>query len=181
MSIQYAILGLLSWRPATGYDLKKIFEDSPTLYWSGNNNQIYKSLVKLLEEEMVTCIIEHQEGAPSKKVYSITGKGRSCLKEWVVAEPELPEFRNTFLVQLAWADQLSPAEIDQLLHNYETAIALQCAYEQERIRRGIPSPHRSGREAFLWEKISGNLLSHYQHELQWVQEVRRELLEGKFD
>ena len=40
MAIRYAILGLLSWRPFTGYDLKKMIGDSVFLYWSGNNNQI---------------------------------------------------------------------------------------------------------------------------------------------
>ena len=42
MTIKYAILGLLSWKPFSGYDLKKIFVDSASLYWSGNNNQIYR-------------------------------------------------------------------------------------------------------------------------------------------
>ena len=45
MSIEYAILGLLSWKPFSGYDLKKIIAESEVYYWSGNNNQIYNSLV----------------------------------------------------------------------------------------------------------------------------------------
>ena len=44
MTLEYAILGLLSWKPFSGYDLKKIFSDSPIYYWSGNNNQIYRTL-----------------------------------------------------------------------------------------------------------------------------------------
>ena len=44
MIIDYAILGLLSWKPLTGYDVKRVMQDSPFLYWSGNNNQIYKAL-----------------------------------------------------------------------------------------------------------------------------------------
>ena len=43
MSIHHAILGLLSWKPHTGYDLKKVFEDSAFMHWSGNNNQIYRA------------------------------------------------------------------------------------------------------------------------------------------
>jgi len=45
MTIQFAVLGLLSGKPSSGYELKKVFEDSPYLYWSGNNNKIYKSLL----------------------------------------------------------------------------------------------------------------------------------------
>ena len=177
MSIQYAILGLLSWRPSTGYDLKKIFEESPTMHWSGNNNQIYKSLVKLLDEGMVTNEVQHQEGAPSKKIYSITEEGRARLKEWVLTEPEVPEFKNTFLIQLAWAEQLSDEELNQLLDNYELTIKLQLDYQLEKIKRGVLSPQRSERETFLWNKITENLLSYYRNELQWVQGIHNELLE----
>lgn len=67
MSIQYAILGLLSWKPASGYELKKVIEQSPTMHWSGNNNQIYRSLVQLLDKGYVTNEVQHQESSPSKK------------------------------------------------------------------------------------------------------------------
>jgi hypothetical protein len=42
MSIKHAILGFLSWQPSTGYELKKLFAESDTLSWSGNNNQRWK-------------------------------------------------------------------------------------------------------------------------------------------
>lgn len=58
MSIKLAILGILSWKSSTGYELKKIFEDSSFMYWSGNNNQIYKALLNIKPEVLVpknTC------------------------------------------------------------------------------------------------------------------------------
>ncbi|MFM1654601.1 DUF4180 domain-containing protein [Brevibacillus sp. B_LB10_24] len=175
MSIQYAILGLLSWRSATGYELKKMIEESSTMYWSGNNNQIYKSLVQLLNEGLVTNEIQHQESSPSKKIYSITDEGLARLKEWVLSEPEVPEFKNTFLIQLAWADQLSDEELDELLLQYESRINLQLIYQKEKIKRGVPSPQRNERESFMWDKISENLISFYQNERKWVQGIRQEL------
>lgn len=179
MSIQYALLGLLSWRSATGYELKKIIEESSTMHWSGNNNQIYKSLVQLLDEGLVTNEIQHQESTPSKKIYSITEQGLARLREWVLSEPEIPEFKNTFLVQLAWADQLSNEELNELFIQYESRINMQLAFQQEKIRRGISSPHRNERETLLWDKISENLLSFYQNELKWVQKIRKDLSERK--
>lgn len=175
MSIKYAILGLLSWKPASGYELKKIFEDSSAMYWSGNNNQIYKSLVQLLDDGLVTNEIKHQESSPSKKIYSITDEGMLRLKEWVLEEPELPELKNTFLIQLAWADQLDDEELDDLLDRYEDRINMQLVYQQEKMNRGLQEPNRNEREAFLWNKISENLLSSYLNELKWVQGIRMEL------
>ncbi|BFH69844.1 PadR family transcriptional regulator [Paenibacillus dendritiformis] len=175
MSIKYAILGLLSWKPATGYELKKIFEDSSAMYWSGNNNQIYKSLVQLLNDGLVTNEVKHQESSPSKKIYSITEEGLARLKDWVLEEPDVPELKNTFLIQLAWADQLSDEELHEMLDRYESSIHMQLVYQQEKRKRGVQAPNRNERESFLWEKIAENQLSFYQNELKWVQGIRKEL------
>ncbi|TDL57157.1 DUF4180 domain-containing protein [Paenibacillus dendritiformis] len=175
MSIKYAILGLLSWKPATGYELKKIFEDSSAMYWSGNNNQIYRSLVQLLDDGFVTNEVKHQESSPSKKIYSITEEGLARLKDWVLEEPDVPEFKNTFLIQLAWADQLSDKELHELLDRYESSINMQLVYQQEKMKRGVQAPNRNKRETFLWDKIAENQLSFYHNELKWVQGIRKEL------
>ncbi|HEX9063117.1 MAG TPA: DUF4180 domain-containing protein [Clostridia bacterium] len=177
MSIKYAILGLLSWKPSTGYELKKIFEESSSMYWSGNNNQIYKALVQLLDEGFVTSETEHQEGLPSKKIYTITGEGLSELKDWVISSPEAPEFKKPFLVQLAWSDLLSDKELFELLKKYETEIKMQLILHQEKIKRGSVSPSRTQRERFLWSSIEENILSSYQNELEWIQSLQNRLFE----
>ena len=177
MSIKYAILGFLSWKPATGYELKKIFEESSAMYWSGNNNQIYKALVQLLDEELVTNEVQHQESSPSKKIYSITEEGLERLREWVISEAEAPEFKKNFLIHLAWADQLSDEELNEMLMKYENEMKMQLLLQQEKIKRGVISPNRNPREVFLWDKISENVISSYTNELNWVQGVRKELLE----
>jgi DNA-binding PadR family transcriptional regulator len=177
MSIKYAILGLLSWKPSTGYELKKVFEESSTMYWSGNNNQIYKALVQLLDEGLVTNEVQHNEGSPSKKIYTITTEGLDELREWVLSNPEAPEFKKTFLIQLAWAGQLNNAELNGLLSRYENEVKMQLLLQQEKERRGIDSPGRNRREEFIWSKISENLISSYKNELDWVQGVRKELFE----
>lgn len=177
MSIKYAILGLLSWKPSTGYELKKIFEESSSMYWSGNNNQIYKALVQLLDEGFVTSETEHQEGLPSKKIYTITGEGLSELKDWVISSPEAPEFKKPFLVQLAWSDLLSDKELFELLKKYETEIKMQLILHQEKIKRGSISPLRTQRESFLWSRIEENILSSYQNELEWIQSLQNQLFE----
>lgn len=175
MSINYAILGMLSARPLTGYDLKKIIQDSPFMPWSGNNNQIYKALVELLEEGWVTNEIHHQDSAPSKKIYTITDAGREELKAWVLSPPELPEFKNTFLVRLAWADSLGSSELNALLTGYEQEIYLQIAAEEEKLRRGEFSPRRTPREAYLWDQIHGRVLEQYRSELDWIRQLREDL------
>ncbi len=175
MSIKYAILGVLSWKPTTGYDLKKFFEDSSWMYWSGNNNQIYKALVQLLDEGLVTNEVQHQEKAPTKKIYTITEKGKQELKKWVLSAPEPPEFKKTFLVQLSWADLLTEEELNEVLSNYENEVKLQLLLHEEKKRRKNDFPSRNQREALLWDIISDNIISSYINELSWINSVRQKL------
>jgi PadR family transcriptional regulator AphA len=181
MSIKLAILGILSWKPSTGYDLKKIIEESSAMYWSGNNNQIYKTLVQLLDEGLVTNEVQHQESSPSKKIYSITEKGLADLKSWVLTPADLPEFKKAILTKLAWADLLSTAELDDLLSGYEQEVRLQISLEQEKKRRGLYAPKRTPREIYLWDMIDDNIISSYNNELLWVQQLRQGLLDSHTD
>jgi PadR family transcriptional regulator AphA len=188
MSIEFAILGLLSWRSLTGYDIKKMFAGSTALYWSGNNNQIYTTLVKLHKNELVSREIELQEDSPSRKVYSITAKGQAELKKWLLSEPEPPHLKNPFLIQLAWADQLNTDELDVLLGKYAAEIQMQVSMLQVQARQRNISPSgmprdayinaalaRTPREAVLWNMIQENWISFYQNELNWVSKLRDQL------
>lgn len=172
MSINYAILGILSYRPLTGYDLKKIIQESPFMYWSGNNNQIYKALVELLKESYVTSETQHQDGSPSKKIYTITAEGLAELKDWVLSAPEPPEWKKTFLIQLAWADQLKSDELNNLITKYENEIEMQIFLQKERKRRGAFAPGRNAREIYLWDMIYENIISSYENELAWLAKIR---------
>ena len=188
MSIELAILGLLNLRPLTGYDIKKMFAGSAVIYWSGNNNQIYTTLVKLHENELVTVEVELHADRPSRKIYSITAKGQAELKKWLLSEPESPQLKNSFLIQLAWADQLSPDELDTLLGKYESEMRMQVSMlrTQERQRNISPSGTlrdayinlalaRTVREAKLWNMIQENWISFYENELKWVRKLRQGL------
>ncbi len=188
MSIDYAILGLLSWRPLTGYDIKKMFAGSAAFYWSGNNNQIYTTLVKLHENGLVTREVEIQEDSPSRKIYSITPKGKAELQKWLLSEPEPPQLKNTFLIQLAWADPLSPEDLDRLLGKYEAEMQMQLSMLQAQKQQKNADPSgkirdayinaaqaRTPREAVLWTMIQQNWISFYENELKWVRSLRKQL------
>jgi DNA-binding PadR family transcriptional regulator len=179
MSIKYAILGILSYQPQTGYDLKKLFAESAALYWSGNNNQIYRTLVELLDAGRVTNEVHMQEKLPPKKIYSITEKGRLELKNWTQSRPEPPEFRNTFLIQLMWADLLTAAELDTVLAGYEQEVQNQLLMQREQARRGAAPPARTARESVIWNAIAENIAGAYEQELRWVQKLRADLANGE--
>jgi len=180
MDIQYTILGLLNWKPLSGYDLKKMIADSELFYWSGNNNQIYNSLVALHKQGLVSQEIQIQESLPAKKIYTITAAGQEELHRWLLSAPELPEFHNNFLIQLAWMDELSADEVDAYLAKYQEEITAQQQIRLVKMNNPTFMPNRTLREQFIWMRIRENLLSMYQRELDWVQQLRRDLREQNF-
>jgi PadR family transcriptional regulator, regulatory protein AphA len=177
MSIQYAILGFLSWKSFTGYELKGLFADALSFHWSGNNNQIYGSLVELHEAGWVSIEVQPQEKRPARKVYTITADGRAELRKWLLSEPELPLFRSLAQTQLAWAEGLSAGELDALLSSYERQLSDQAIMCRETIRRGSSAPDRSPRERLIWESLDERRAAFYEGELAWTQSLRLRLKE----
>lgn len=173
MALEYTILGYLSWKPMSGYDLKKIIAESEILYWSANNNQIYRTLLKLNKHDLVTQSILHQEKNPSKKIYTITNAGRRALKEWVSTNPEAPQLRNTFLIQLQWSDQLSKKEISDLITKYKYEVQAKLLIQKEKIKRCENKPQRTSREMIIWDLIDEEVCISYENELLWLEKLEK--------
>lgn len=172
MSLHHTILGLLNREPLTGYEIKKIFQSTPFIYWSGNNNQIYKAFAELLDEGFVAKEVRHQEGAPSKNLYTITDAGRQELHRWLTDAVEEPVFRKQILIKLALADRLKRAELEGMLDAYAETVRLQAALtEQELDRCRFAGQASAGRNRFF-ELIRENVLSFYSGELDWIREVK---------
>ena len=182
--LEYAILGLISLQPLTGYEIKKIFENTPNLPWAGNNNQIYTTLVELHRRGWLEREVHAQEDHPARKIYSITVAGQAALLSWVGTEPELPQQRHAFLIQLVWAGGLPAGALDALLARYEEEVLMQLrtltaqpdpAYRPERPGYIQAGKARSVREQILWRAVTANWLHVYEYELEWVRGLRNEL------
>lgn len=176
MSIDYAILGILSYKSMTGYDLKKIIQGSAFMHWSGNNNQIYKALVELLDKGLVTNVVKHQENSPSKKIYTITNEGLASLKDWVLSPSEPSEIRKPFLVHLAWTKQLNTSELNTLIDEYEKQVKMQLLMHESNKPDMIFSPDRTALETTIWSLINDNIRRTYENELLWIQDIRNAIL-----
>lgn len=174
MTINYAILGLLDSKSMTGYDLKKIIQDSSFMYWSGNNNQIYKALLELNDLGYVTNEVEHQEGAPSKKIYTITNDGRNALKKKALQTSGLPEIKNPFMIQLAFADALSEDELNSVLDEYEEMLNKQIQSTSSKVDENSFKSYSERSKAIL-NLINENINDYYKNELEWIQKIKLEI------
>jgi PadR family transcriptional regulator, regulatory protein AphA len=104
-----ALLGLLSLRPMSGYDIRQLIQRSIGHFWSESYGQIYPGLKRLAAAGLVAKKTERKKGSPDRHVYSLTGEGREQLRRWLklpVAE-EVP--RNELLLKLFFGAQMSPS------------------------------------------------------------------------
>jgi DNA-binding PadR family transcriptional regulator len=171
-TISYAVLGFLTAGPRSGYDLKKLFAESDSLHWSGNNNQIYAALVELHREGFAGRTLEQPEEGPAKKVYSITPAGESALREWLLSEPELPQYRMPVLARLMAADLASGEDLDRMLGEYEELLRHKLLGVEELQRRGKSPSFGSERQRYLWQRINDRTIALYRAEEDWVRETR---------
>jgi PadR family transcriptional regulator, regulatory protein AphA len=178
MNLHATILGLLNWRPCSGYDLKRILSDSDLFYWSGNNNQIYKILLELQQAGQVTFEEQRQTSLPTRKIYSVTDAGRDALEQALLQQPEAPELHRNFLIQLAWAESLSDDELLNLLKKYEEEITSCLRLAEGQQQRKKDHPGRSARERYLWSRLDENMVQAWRAELAWTRETARGIREN---
>ncbi len=46
MSLRYALLGIISKRPVTGYDVVQIFKEQMIYFWNSTHSQVIQSYIK---------------------------------------------------------------------------------------------------------------------------------------
>ena len=173
MSLNHAILGLLSREPMSGYEIKKIFQGTPFFHWSGNNNQIYKAFSELLDEGFVAREVLHQEGAPSKHIYTITDAGREEFRRWMVDATEEPFFKKQILIKLALADRLKRAELESMLDQYAETVRVQALTAERELDNGVFAAQAADGRNRFFDLIRENVLSGYALELEWIRKVKR--------
>ncbi len=100
MSLRHALLGLLTYEPMTGYELKQFFDSSVQHFWNAELSQIYPTLKALEEQGWVDKDVQVQDGRPNRKIYEITPSGRDEFLRWV-REPQPPaEMRDPFMIKV---------------------------------------------------------------------------------
>lgn len=181
MSLDYAILGFLNYHPYTGYDLKKIFDDSVRHFWQADQSQIYRTLARLTEQGLAEMEKVAQEDRPDRKVYHITPGGRAELLKWLAGPPPMEEPRSAPLIQVFFAGQLSDEEILAKFEGFAaTCRSILARYEQVPAQIG---PYRqeinSPREQFFWMLTLENGISNVRASLEWSESIIERIKKGQ--
>ena len=114
----YAILGWLTVRPMSGYDIKKEIEGSIANFWSESYGQIYPILKRLAAEGAIERIEEPANGKRPRHVYTITNAGRDKLRAWLSAPAEPPPVRIELLLKLFFGAHADHATNRRQIEDY---------------------------------------------------------------
>jgi DNA-binding PadR family transcriptional regulator len=95
----YVILGMLDWRPMSGYEIKSLVDKSTRLFWTASYGQIYPELRSLAASGLIEGKASPQ-GGRKRNVYRLTAAGRRELRAWLAADPEVFEMRDEGLLKL---------------------------------------------------------------------------------
>ncbi|GHO89224.1 PadR family transcriptional regulator [Dictyobacter formicarum] len=115
---KYALLGILSVCPGSGYDIKKFMEQSTSNFWNESYGQIYPMLKKLVDEGLAVSRAEKQEGKPERYLYTLTDRGLEELQHWLVEPIEYATERNELLLKLLFGQQVSMSDNIEHVQRY---------------------------------------------------------------
>jgi PadR family transcriptional regulator AphA len=106
-SFHHFILGLLTRRPMSGYDIKRLLKSLGWLVGSPSFGAIYPALHALLQDGLVTVTVLSDENKPPRKIYTITQAGERALHEWIHQPFNPNASTRAFAMRLILADHLS--------------------------------------------------------------------------
>jgi DNA-binding PadR family transcriptional regulator len=177
LALADAILACLTERPMTGYELAKTFDTSIGFFWKANHQQIYRELTRLRDRGHIQGREVVQSGKPNKLVYSLTGEGRTALRQWAV-RPSIPaSIKDDLLVRFYALDSIDiePMRADLMarLEYHRDRLARYERILKKRFSQEITSPAETGRLLLL--RMG---LRHERAVSEWCEEALQTLSTG---
>lgn len=132
MSHRYLVLGLLSEKPMTGYEIKKHVGSALRSVTHASYGTLYPTLHRLLKEGAVHMEEYPQNHRPARKVYQITSRGQRELADWLQQPAGEDHIRREFLLKLFMATEMSSETIRALLLQRRAATEKTLAHLQQK-------------------------------------------------
>ncbi|MBY6205694.1 PadR family transcriptional regulator [Halomonas denitrificans] len=178
MSLPNILLGLLA-TPASGYDLKRRFEERERHYWSANLAQIYPTLKRMEADGLLESREEPSDKGPPRKVYRRTPAGTDALTAWLAEGPEVHSDRLSWLAQVGYLAHLPTEQQRDFMQRLREAF-VRHREELVQIECGWSSSDPRFPDALPDDELFGHFtlrlgLSKYQAIVDWCDECLERL------
>src|SRR5690606_41386661 len=115
LDVKTLCLGVLTQGEASGYDIKKQFEQVFSYFYVASFGSIYPALTQLAREGLVVCREESQPNRPDRKVYALTEAGRERHLATLQATPPRHRIRSEFYALPPCAHLLPASRAGELI------------------------------------------------------------------
>ena len=122
----YAILGLLSVRDWSTYELAKQVRRSLRWFWPRTERKLYDEPKRLVADGLATATRQYTGQRP-RTVYGITDTGREELRRWLDERPAPPSVEFEGMLKLFFADAGSLDQLAATLREIERDAAARLA------------------------------------------------------
>ncbi len=176
MSLPHAILGLLGYRPMTGYDLKKTFDLSVSHMWPASLSQIYRELNTLEDIKCVESVIEPQSDRPDRRIYSLTPKGKEEFRKWICDFPDVLQksTRDEFTLRIFFGEAVGREETIHQLRRFAEQKRKNLKEVPELLKMVDLSAKQwetAGEEALYWKLVIRKAEMTLQMLITWAEEA----------
>lgn len=108
---KFAILGILSSGPCSGYDIKKFCEEVLTYFWHESYGQIYPLLRTLESEGFIRKEKKGTTKGERRIPYALTAAGKKELQEWLSKPFSEQPPRNELLLKVFFSNLVGPIPV----------------------------------------------------------------------
>jgi PadR family transcriptional regulator, regulatory protein AphA len=173
MDVRAICLGILTRGPATGYEIKKLFDDDGYQHFvEASFGSIYPALTRLTAEGLVSVREEAQDKRPDRKVYSITPAGRTAFIASLMKPLPEDRHRSPFAFAMLFSHLMPQPRVVEMIDSYIAQSEAKLAQIEENENKD--EPHTDGERFVLG--LGKNI---YQSMLNFLRSHRAELQDNK--
>jgi DNA-binding PadR family transcriptional regulator len=172
-TLSLAILGLISQRPLTGYDLRKVFQTTPMGHFSSSPGAIYPALKRIEEAGWIRSVATEGQTGRQRVAYEITARGLKVFQEHLskpVTQEDVTWHLDQLMLRFAFMDGvIDRARIVQFLQEFATQMDTHVADLRryvESVKGNLPPCARLAMESGIQD---------YEMHAQWARRALQEL------
>jgi DNA-binding PadR family transcriptional regulator len=169
MSLRNALLGVLSLREMSGYDIKRNFDRAVHFVWNAADSQIYRELRRMEEEGLISSRLIEQDGKPNKRLYRLSAQGAELLDDWLVSPVESTYGKEPFLMRMFFMGRVDGDDALRVLSERRDELESLLALTAERHERFADLSRTAHPEMLWWQirLIEGTQKIHTA-QLEWI-------------
>jgi DNA-binding PadR family transcriptional regulator len=111
-TLDFALLGLISQKPCSGYDLRKFFSSTPMTSYSDSPGSIYPALRRMERRGLIRGQLEAGSGRRERKLFHLTPRGRAEFRRWLlqpVTHDDVVRDVDALMLRFAFMDESAGA------------------------------------------------------------------------